>query len=119
MADDGVIARGTAVPGWQEAEGRLQRFSKPKDVLDAVEADPESTIALVASGGTTFLSPIIGRLAGIVCESATLRSHLAIVSREYGIPCLVGVAAEGELDDGIEVTMRAQDGTLLRRDAGA
>lgn len=112
-----VIARGTAVPGWQEAGGRLQRFSKPKDVLEAVEADPESTVALVASGGTTFLSPIIGRLAGIVCESGTLRSHLAIVSREYGIPCLMDVAAEGEIEDGVDVTMRAADGTLVRREA--
>ena len=31
--------------------------------------DLESTIALVESGGTTFLSPILGSLGGVVCRT--------------------------------------------------
>ena len=73
------------------ATGRLQTFSDPSDVIEVFGDDLSEVIALVESGGTTFLSPILGRLGGIVCTSGTSRSHLAIVSREFGVPCLLSV----------------------------
>lgn len=73
------------------AHGRIRSFNDPQDVIDVFGDDLEDTIALVESGGTTFLSPILGRLGGIVCTSGTTRSHLAIVSREYEVPCLLAV----------------------------
>jgi pyruvate,water dikinase len=49
---------------------------------------------------TTFTTPVIAwqisQAAGIICEKGGLTSHAAIVSREFGIPCLVGV--RGALD---------------------
>ncbi|TYQ11761.1 UNVERIFIED_ORG: Phosphoenolpyruvate-protein kinase (PTS system EI component in bacteria) [Gordonia westfalica J30] len=71
--------------------GRLHAFRTPQDVIDVFDQDLEDVIAFVESGGTTFLSPILGRLGGIVCTSGTTRSHLAIVSREYEVPCLLAV----------------------------
>jgi hypothetical protein len=64
----------------------------------------------VESGGTTFLSPILGRLGGIVARDGTLRSHLAIVSREFEVPCLVGTVLVEVPEDGAELTLSVQDG---------
>ncbi|MFT4043891.1 MAG: PEP-utilizing enzyme [Gordonia sp. (in: high G+C Gram-positive bacteria)] len=75
--------------------GRIRNFADPADVIKVFDDDLTDVIALVASGGTTFLSPILGRLGGIICTSGTTRSHLAIVSREYGVPCLLAVDLHG------------------------
>ena len=77
------------------ANGRVHNFRDPSDVIAVFEDDLSEVIAVVESGGTTFLSPILGRLGGIVCTSGTTRSHLAIVSREYGVPCLLAVDLQG------------------------
>lgn len=75
--------------------GRVHHFRTPADVIDVFDQDLENVVAFVQSGGTTFLSPILGRLGGIVCTSGTNRSHLAIVSREYEVPCLLAVDYDG------------------------
>lgn len=82
-------------------------------MIEALETDLENTIAFVESGGTTFLGPILGQLGGIVCRTGTLRSHLAIVSREYELPCIVGTELTEELSTGDRV--RIDDtGTVAR-----
>lgn len=101
---------GTGTPSYRFASvtGRAKWFRSPSDVIESIDSDLESTIALVESGGTTFLSPILGRLGGIVCRDGTLRSHLAIVSREFEVPCLVGTQLVQDLDDGAEITLEVQ-----------
>lgn len=103
---------GTGVPSYQfpSVTGRVKWFRSPVDVIESLDSDLESTIALVESGGTTFLSPILGRLGGIVCRDGTLRSHLAIVSREFEVPCLVGTSLTEDLHDGTEITLEARGG---------
>lgn len=102
---------GTGVPSYRFAatSGTIRRFSTPDDVIASFGDDLEATIALVASGGTTFLSPILGRLAGIVAQDGTLRSHLAIVSREFEVPCLVGADLSADLEDGAVVRLEVVD----------
>ncbi|MBY8857240.1 hypothetical protein K7711_12190 [Nocardia sp. CA2R105] len=88
------------------ARGRIRVFHAPEDVIDVFGDDLDDVIALVESGGTTFLSPILGRLGGIVCTNGTTRSHLAIVSREYEVPCLLGVDLDGwQPQDGTPVVL--------------
>ncbi len=83
--------KGVSSYNFGSAFGTIRAFHTPQDVIDVFGDDLGSVIALVESGGTTFLSPILGRLGGIVCTSGTSRSHLAIVSREYEVPCLLAV----------------------------
>jgi pyruvate, water dikinase len=45
---------------------------------------------LVCGGTTTEWTPVFGIIAGCVCDTGGGLSHAAIVSREYGIPCVVG-----------------------------
>jgi phosphohistidine swiveling domain-containing protein len=114
----GQIGRGTAVAAWPSTTGTVRRFASPADVIAALDTDLELTIALVESGGTTFLGPILGRLGGILCRTGTLRSHLAIVSREYELPCIVGLELERDLDTGEQVVMEVDgDGLGVVRGA--
>ncbi|MGD9991578.1 PEP-utilizing enzyme [Pseudonocardia sp.] len=113
-----TIGKGTPSYTFTRTTGLVRWFREPQDVIESLETDLESTIALVASGGTTFLSPILGRLGGIVCLDGTLRSHLAIVSREFEVPCLVGTDLTQDLTDGTEIVLDIVDGAGVVR-AGA
>ena len=59
-----VIGKGTPSYTFTRTPGLVRWFREPQDVIESLDTDLESTVALVASGGTTFLSPILGRLAG-------------------------------------------------------
>jgi phosphohistidine swiveling domain-containing protein len=113
-----VIGKGTPSFTFAPVSGTVRHFRSPTDVIDSIEQDLESTIAVVASGGTTFLSPILGRLGGIVCLDGTLRSHLAIVSREFEVPCLVGTELTADLADGSGVVLDIEGGAGLVKTPG-
>lgn len=52
---------------------------------------PPGSIAIIDDSGGTLTAPILEHFAGIVCAGGTIRSHLGILAREYGIPCLMNV----------------------------
>ncbi|OZF57565.1 hypothetical protein CH293_02245 [Rhodococcus sp. 14-2470-1b] len=103
---------GSGIPSYrfEPITGTIRTFDSPQDVIASIDEDVESMVALVNSGGTTFLSPILGRLAGIIACDGTLRSHLAIVSREFEVPCLVGATVNSALTDGDTVRLDYVDG---------
>src|ERR1700759_1485401 len=94
-----ALGKGTPSFTYPPVTGTVRHFRSPADLIESIDTDLESTIALVSSGGTTFLSPILGRLGGIVCLDGPLRSHLAIVSREFEVPCLVGTELTADLPE--------------------
>src|ERR1700710_1030793 len=112
-----IVGTGTPSYAFAPVTGTIRYFKSPADVIASINEDLESTIALVDSGGTTFLGPILGRLGGIVSRDGTLRSHLAIVSREFEVPSLVGTTLTADLADGTRVvldnsgTVRLADGS--------
>jgi len=58
--------------------------------------------------------PLMRRAAAIVTDAGGMTSHAAIVSRELGIPCVVGTrTATRTLRDGMQVTVNGKDGTVL------
>jgi pyruvate,water dikinase len=58
--------------------------------------------------------PLMRRAAAIVTDSGGMTCHAAIVSRELGIPCVVGTAeATRKLRDGEVVTVDATHGLVL------
>jgi phosphohistidine swiveling domain-containing protein len=109
------LGKGTPSYAFAATHGSVRHFTSPSDVIDSIDSDLESTIALVESGGTTFLSPILGRLGGVICRDGTLRSHLAIVSREFELPCLLGVDLTEDIADGTELVLEIVDGAGLVR----
>ena len=55
--------------------------------------------------------PVMRRVAAIVTDQGGRTAHAAIVSREFGIPCIVGSGnATEELHDGDEVTVVCSEG---------
>ena len=53
--------------------------------------------------------------AGILVERGSLLSHSAIVSREMGIPCIVGISSLlKELQTGDWVEMDGANGTVFK-----
>jgi hypothetical protein len=56
---------------------------------------PPATIAIIDDSGGTLTAPILEQFAGVICAGGTVRSHLGILTREYGIPCLMNAKISG------------------------
>jgi pyruvate,water dikinase len=68
---------------------------------------------LVCGGTTTEWTPAFGIIAACVCDTGGSLTHAAIVSREYGIPCVVGTAvATTMIKTGDRVRVDGRAGTV-------
>lgn len=56
---------------------------------------PPGTIAVIDDSGGTLTAPILEQFAGVLCAGGTVRSHLGILTREYGIPCFMNARLSG------------------------
>lgn len=106
---DGSILKGTcAVPGKVRGKVRIVnssadgRMMEDGQILVSVATDPS-------------LEPAMSRAAGIVTDMGGITCHAAIVSRELGIPCVVGTRfASKVLKDGELVEVDATGGVVRR-----
>ena len=92
-----------------EVRGVARWFNDTSDVLSIDDNDLDETIAFVHKGGMTFLSPILPDLRGIVCTAGSRESHLAILSRESDVPCVLAAELTGEIKDGDTVVLDLSD----------
>lgn len=74
--------------------------------------DPPTGSVLVTTTLSPGLGPLLPRLKGIVAETGSVLSHLAILAREAGVPTVVGYA--GATDDLAEGTVVLVDGDAGR-----
>jgi phosphohistidine swiveling domain-containing protein len=98
--------------------GRLAGFPASKGIAEG-PARVLTTVAdmqqiqpgeiLVCGGTTTEWTPVFGIIEGCVCDTGGSLSHAAIVSREYGVPCVVGTGT---------ATATIRTGDRLRVDGG-
>ncbi|MFN8041663.1 MAG: PEP-utilizing enzyme [Acidimicrobiales bacterium] len=103
-----MIERGTGTKVFDApaVRGRWKVMEGPGDVLDLMDDGAEGVVVVVRDAGATFLSPIFHELAGVVCTAGTPRSHIGIVSREFQVPCIMGLAfTADEPTDGDEVEL--------------
>ena len=102
-AHDGeVLVRGLgAAPGAGSGRARVVRELADGDALD------EGSILVTHMTAPDWV-PLMRRAAAIVTDSGGMTCHAAIVSRELGIPCVVGTA---------EATTKLRDGELVTVDA--
>jgi pyruvate,water dikinase len=57
--------------------------------------------------------PVFFLISGLVIERGGMLSHGAIIAREFGIPCVVGVPdAMSRIDDGAMITVDADKGVV-------
>lgn len=86
-------------------EGPARRVSGPPEFGRIAKGD-----VLITESTTEAFNILLPLLGGIVTDNGGLLSHAAIVSREYGIPGVVGTR---------EATERIADGMLVRVDGDA
>ncbi|CAN5491019.1 hypothetical protein BH10PSE12_BH10PSE12_07290 [soil metagenome] len=56
---------------------------------------PADMIAIIDDSGGTLTAPILEHFSGVICAGGTVRSHLGILTREYGIPCVMNAKISG------------------------
>lgn len=106
MADAaGAVGQGTNLFPAGRIQGSVRWFHNPADVVGADEDELPNLIAFVGKGGMTFLSPILAEVKAVVCTAGSLESHLAILAREFEIPCVMGTSLDATLADGDEVVL--------------
>jgi phosphohistidine swiveling domain-containing protein len=89
----------------QDVAGTARFVSDVEKVMDMlVNGVPDGTIAVIDDSGGTLTAPILGQFTGVLCLGGTVRSHLGILTREYGVPCLMNVKLDG-LSDGDAITV--------------
>ena len=89
--------------------GKAKYFRSVQDVMSSLAGGvPPGTIAIIDDSGGTLTAPILEHFKAVVCAGGTVRSHLGILTREYGIPCLMNAKISGVMDgDTIELEVTA------------
>lgn len=100
-----LLTSGIAV-GEKIAHGQVQVLNDPDRLTDFREGD-----VLVTSMTDPAWEPIMKRAAAIVTDRGGRTCHSAIISRELGLPCIVGtVNATHSLEAGQDVTVSCAEG---------
>ena len=100
-----VLVRGQAV-GERIGSGKARVIT---DVTKLNDVQPGEI--LVASMTDPDWEPVMRRVAGIVTDQGGRTAHAAIVSREFGLPCIVGTGnATQAIRTGQEITICCTEG---------
>lgn len=94
------LGQGATVSGG-EVEGVLRTANEIAEVAALLrDGGLAETIIVTDTPSATAVVPLLAQVRGVICRSGGLTSHLAIVCREFELPCLV--AAELPPADEIE-----------------
>ena len=107
--------RGTGVVeirGFPAAKGVVEGLARVITTVTDLHTVQPGEI-LVCGGTTTEWTPAFGIILACVCDTGGSLTHAAIVSREYGIPCVVGTAvATTMIKTGDRVRVDGRAGTV-------
>lgn len=98
-------------------EGTVRWLETPEDVIAFANSGDVSDVIVVSRGGTTsFLTMALNAgVRGVVTLQGAPESHLGILCREYGIPCVMAVAFNKGVRTARGETVPA-DGVRIRLD---
>jgi pyruvate,water dikinase len=107
---DELVSGLGASPG--VASGNVRILASPDEAASFQDGE-----VLVASMTSPDWVPTLRRAAAVVTDSGGMTCHAAIVSRELGVPCVVGTRhATSRLRDGERVTVDGGRGKVLQGD---
>jgi pyruvate,water dikinase len=126
-ADGGTVESGTdeadgadadagevALTGFGASPGTVSGKVRIVRTLDHLDRVGEGDL-IVAEMTTPDMVPAMERAAGIVTDEGGMTSHASIISRELGVPAVVGTGDATEvLSDGEVVTLDGDKGTVRR-----
>jgi hypothetical protein len=79
-----------------DCEGTARYIRSPMQVMKYLEEGvPDNTIAIIDDSGGTLTAPILEQFKGVICAGGSTRSHLGILTREYGVPCVMNAKISG------------------------
>lgn len=80
----------------KNVRGIARYIRSSQRVLDYMQNGvPEGIIAVIDDSGGTLTAPILEKFSGVICAGGTVRSHMGILAREYGVPCLMNARVDG------------------------
>ena len=93
------VGKGMLISG-SECAGVLRVVETVQDVIGLMRTDVSNVILFTRSASATTVTPLFSRIRGVVCTAGGPTSHLAIVAREFDIPCLMAseIQFDGNLD---------------------
>ncbi|WP_293032578.1 phosphoenolpyruvate synthase [Natronococcus sp.] len=104
------------VDGLGSSPGRVSGAARIVTKLDELDKVGEGDI-IVTEMTMPDMVPAMKRAAGIITDEGGMTSHAAIVSRELGVPAIVGTTnATTTLEDGQVVTLDGDKGSVLEGD---
>ena len=108
VEEDPIVTGLGASPGM--GSGAVKLVTKLKDLSRVNQGD-----ILVTKMTTPDFVPLMMKTAGIVTDEGGMTSHAAIVSRELGVPCVVGTSnATKVLKDGAVVSVDGSRGLVFK-----
>jgi phosphohistidine swiveling domain-containing protein len=108
----GAADSGAEIRGFPAAKGVAEGVARVITTVTDLHTVQPGEI-LVCGGTTTEWTPAFGIIAACVCDTGGSLTHAAIVSREYGIPCVVGTAvATTMIKTGDRVRVDGRAGTV-------
>jgi len=88
--------------------GRVRRVER---IEDGWSLAPDEI--LLARAATPSWTPLFFFAKGVILDIGGMLSHCAVIAREYGIPCVVGLrTAMADIEDGSVVTVDAYSGRV-------
>lgn len=103
-----ILTGSSASPGI--GTGHVKVLKSPKELSKVTQGD-----VLVAEMTSPDYVPAMKKASAIVTDRGGMTSHAAIVSRELGIPCVVGTTeATKKLNDGDVITVDGSKGQIFR-----
>lgn len=105
--EEDALGLGDNVFSTEDVEGEVLIIRQVSEVDRLMrEGVPAGTIGVIDDAGGTMTAPILPEFDAILCRAGTVRSHLAIISREYGVPVLMGVQLRRELHNGERIRVQ-------------
>lgn len=103
----GVLGDGDNVFEASDVTGEVLVVSEVDLVEKLInEGVPEGVIGVIDDAGGTMTAPILPDFEAVICLAGTVRSHLAIIAREFGVPTLMGARLSRRLSPGERITVQ-------------
>jgi pyruvate,water dikinase len=111
-SDQAADAGKRVIHGTAASRGTVCATARLIYSLDEAERLKEGEILICRTSSPPW-TPLIARSAGVIAETGGVLMHCAIVTREYAIPCVVGVGPiDGRIKDGDTITIDGTQGII-------
>ncbi|HET8662295.1 MAG TPA: PEP-utilizing enzyme [Micromonosporaceae bacterium] len=111
------LTGGDGVPRpWLSERPQAQRGVAPGigtgTVMSPDDDLPDEPVIITCSSADADIAPLLPFAEGVLSERGSDLSHIAILSREYGIPCVVGYPGAASLPPGTTVSINGSTGEV-------